>query len=209
MRPANPRASVHPSSAAVTLASMRAHFTILGLGRAVTRVIAMTACLGACKAADPAPDARAPDAASVPALAPDAFMAYGSGGGITGASAHLTVFADGRVERTVSRRPRPLVRVPVARVEQLAADLAATGIFSRPSGSWTPSSPVADGVRSELIVRDKAGAVHSYESATGARAPDTVQRALGVGNAFAGEIEDQDPRVPCACQPGDPLCACR
>jgi hypothetical protein len=133
-------------------------------------------------------------------------MTYQGGGGFKGEVFHMTVFADGRVERT--GRPEPPLRVPIARVEKLAADLASTGVFAEKDGTWAPSQPVPDGGGAGLIVRDKAGAVHAYHWAAGATAPAAVERALQVGGGFASEVEREHPRTPCACQPGDPLCAC-
>jgi hypothetical protein len=135
-------------------------------------------------------------------------MIYQGGSGMTGDLSHWTVFADGRVERTPSRRPDPPLRVPIARVEKLAADLASTSVFAEQDGTWAPSRPVPDGGGAGLIVRDNAGAVHAYHWAAGATAPATVERALQVGGGFASEVEREHPRTPCACQPGDPLCAC-
>ncbi|MDB5214324.1 MAG: hypothetical protein JWO86_2251 [Myxococcaceae bacterium] len=106
------------------------------------------------------------------------------------------------------RAPAPPVRVPVTRIEKLAADLASTGVFAQKDGTREPSSPVPDGGGADLVVRDTAGAVHAYSWATGATAPAAVERALQVGGAFASEVERQHPRTPCACRPGDPLCAC-
>jgi len=183
---------------------MRAHATIFDLGRLLTLTLAVG--LSACKStSDSAPDAEA--SAPRPVLAPDVLMVYRSGGGISGTSFRLTVFADGRVERTDSRQPMPQVRVPVARVQKLTADLAATGVFAVKDGTWEPPDPVSDSISVAVVARDHAGAVHFYET-TGGTAPDTVQRALRIGRAFAREVETQNPRPPCACQPGDRQCAC-
>lgn len=168
--------------------------------RALALALAMMAVLSACKGRGDAPQAE---------LAPGAVMTYASGGGIAGKTTLVTVFADGRVEGAKSAgMPRPPVRVPVARVEKLATDLAATGVFAQKDGSWTPRRPVPDGFGSKIVLRDKTGAVHAYDSATGATAPDAVVRAMQVGGGFAAEVERENPNPPCACQPGDPLCAC-
>jgi hypothetical protein len=135
-------------------------------------------------------------------------MTYGYAGGSTGKFSRMTVFADGRVERTEAGRPMPPVRMPIARVERLAADLASTGVFAQKDGTWEPSRPVPDGGGADLVVRDEAGAVHAYHWATGVTAPAAVERALQVGGAFASEVERLHPRPPCACQAGDPLCSC-
>ncbi len=135
-------------------------------------------------------------------------MAYSAGGGSTGKSSHLTVFADGRVELTYSGRPMLPVRVPAARIEKLAADLASTGVFAQKDGTWEPSRPVADGVGAGLTVRDETGAVHGYQWATGATAPPVVMRAMEVGGGFASEVEREHPRPLCGCVAGDPLCSC-
>lgn len=176
--------------------------------------MALAAALSACKARrDSAPDA-APDRdgeAPRAELPPGALMTYWQNMGFTGAVTHMTVFTDGRVERVagaVERRPMPLVRVPVTRVEKLAADLASTGVFAQKDGRWAPSKPVPDGGGDGLVVRDDAGAVRAYSWAAGATAPAAVERALQVGGAFASEVERAHPRTPCACDAGDPLCAC-
>ncbi len=111
-------------------------------------------------------------------LAPGAVMDFGGGGGIAGETTHLTVFADGRVER--ARRPTP-VRVPVARIEKLASDLAETGVFAQKDGRWKPPRPVPDGFGYRIVVRDKVGTLHAYEWSTGEAAPDAVVRAVRVG----------------------------
>ena len=162
--------------------------------------MALAATLSACKQRrDSAPRAELP---------PGALMTYGGGGGLTGKVSRMTVFADGRVEGTESGRPTPPVHVPITRIEKLAVDLASTGVFTQKDGTWAPSRPVPDGSGAELIVRDKAGAVHAYHSETGATAPAVVERAIQVAGAFASEVEGQHLRTPCACQPGDPLCSC-
>jgi hypothetical protein len=120
----------------------------------------------------------------------------------------MTVFADGRVEGTESGRPTPPVHVPVTRIEKLAVDLASTSVFAQKDGTWAPSRPVPDGSGADLIVRDKAGAIHAYHWEAGATAPAVVERAIQVAGAFVSEVERQHARPPCACQPGDPLCAC-
>lgn len=137
-----------------------------------------------------------------------AIMAYGTGGGITGKSSYLTVFADGRVERSERGRPSPPVRLPVTSVEKLAADLAATGVFAQTDGTWAPSRVRPDGGGATLVVRDSAGTVHTYDRESGATAPAAVERALQVGGAFASEVEREHPSPRCACVPGDPLCSC-
>jgi hypothetical protein len=191
--------------------SMRARTSIFEFVRALALAMALAATLGACKgrrdsAPDPAPDGdgQAPGAE----LPPGALMTYGSGGGFTGKVSHMTVFADGRVEGKGFGRSTPPVRVPVTRVEKLAADLASTGVFAEKDGRWAPSRPVADGVGEKLILRDTAGAVRAYSWAPGATAPAAVERAIEVGGAFASEVERQHPRTACARQAGDPLCAC-
>jgi hypothetical protein len=173
---------------------------------ALALMVGLVTGLSACKAGGKsAPDAQTTQ--TEPALAPGALMTYSQGGGITGKTTRVTVFADGRVEGKASpRNPRPQVRLPAARVEKLAAELAATGVFTEKDGAWRPSGQVADGIGARLAVRDQAGGVHVYESASGAKAPAAVDRALEVGRAFAAEVEP--PEVPCACQPGDPRCSC-
>lgn len=161
------------------------------------------ACKGRSHSA-PEGDGQAPRAE----LAPGALMIYQGGSGMTGDLFHLTVFVDGRVERTPSGRPESQLRVPIARVEKLAADLASTGVLAEKDGTWAPSRPVPDGGGAGLIVRDNAGAVHAYDWAAGATAPAAVERALRVCAEFASEVQREHPRSPCACQPGDPLCAC-
>lgn len=119
----------------------------------------------------------------------------------------------GALEAVDAQPPRaelpPRVRVPVSRVDKLASELASTGIFAEKDGRWAPDQPVADGGSAWLIVRADSGAVHGYAWAAGAPAPAAVERALGVGGAFASEVEREHPIPPCACRPGDPLCACR
>ncbi len=177
---------------------------------ALVMVAAVSASASACKGrGDTAPDGEAPDAqAPRVELAPGALMTYSSGGGSTGKTIRLTVFADGRVEGERSQKPMPPARVPVARVEKLAADLVATGVFAEKDGSWRPSRTVPDGGGSKLVVRDKAGTVHVYDAETGGTAPDAVVRAMALGSVFAAEVEREHPIPPCACQPGDPLCSC-
>lgn len=169
--------------------------------------MALGAGLSACRAkgrSDSAPDGQA----AREELAPGALMAYGAGGGGSGKSSHVTVFADGRVERTERGRPSPPVRVPVTSVERLAADLASTGVFAQTDGTWALSSARADGGGATLVVRDGAGRVHTYHWEWGATAPAPVERALDVGGAFASEVEREHPSPRCACVPGDPLCSC-
>lgn len=191
---------------------MRAHASIFELVRALALAVALAATLSACKGRrDSAPDAAPDDdgqavrAEPPPELPPGALMIYNSGGGMTGGGPRMTVFADGRVERG---RPALLARVPVARIEKLAADLATTGVFAQKDGTWEPRHPRPDGGGADLVVRDTAGAVHTYRWESGATAPAAVERALQVGGAFASEVERQHPRPLCACEAGDPLCAC-
>jgi hypothetical protein len=178
---------------------MGAHASTPGLAMAMAMMMGLSACKGR---RDSAPDGQGPPEE----LAPGALMIYASGGGATGRTTHVTVFADGRVEgRESLQTAASHARVPAARVEKLAADLAATGVFALKDGSWLPSRPVADGSGALILVRDRAGAVHAYEWASGAKAPDAVARAMDVGGAFATEFS-----VPktCACEAGDPLCSC-
>ena len=147
-----------------------------------------------------------PAAAPGAKLPTGALMQYGRGGGISGETIRMTLFADGRVERKVRNRPAPPVHVPVIRVEKLSADLASTGIFAQQDGTWKPGYQVADGVGSSLTVRDKAGAVHVFARSTGGTPPEAIERALEIAGAFDREVAL--PETPCACQPGDPLCSC-
>jgi len=169
--------------------------------------MAVAAAFCACKK-EPLEKERAEETAAAPGakLPAGALMQYGAGGGISGKTTRVTVFADGRVERTVRRRPAPPLHVPVIRVEKLAADLASTGIFAEQDGTWRPAGRMSDGFGSGLTVRDKAGAVHVFHQSGDATVPAAVERALDIAGAFDREVAV--PETPCACQPGDPLCSC-
>lgn len=186
---------------------MRVHSSIARLVRAATIAMAVAAAFCACKKqpleTGPAADADAAPGARLPA---GALLKYSRGGGIRGETIRTTVFADGRVERTVRNRPAPPVHVPVIRVEKLAADLASTGVFAEQDGTLQPGSPVADGVGAGLTVRDKAGAVHVFHISTGRTSTAAVDRAFDIAGAFDSEVAL--PETPCACQPGDPRCSC-
>ncbi len=123
------------------------------------------------------------------ALADGAVVSYAGGGGITGATQSFVAFPDGRVELSADGKPRT-VTVSRDRLDELQSDLRATGVLDEDQGCYIPDEAVADGTGAELELRDGAS-VRKWTWSDGARAPDAVDKALGVARAFLDDASRQ------------------
>ncbi len=116
-------------------------------------------------------------------LPPGATAVFRTGGGIKQQFRGYTVFDDGRVEGGKASDVRP-GHAPVASVEKLKADIAATGAFKEKDDCWAPPQPVDDGYYTSLVIRGSDNVVHSYSMEDSAKVPPAIERALEIAGKF-------------------------
>jgi len=127
-----------------------------------------------------------------------ATLIYRGGGGLKAQFVRFTVFDDGRVESGKDSALRR-GRVPVARVEKLKADVAATGALNEKDACWVPSKQQDDFYFASMVMRASGNVVHSYTTQEGASPPPAIDRALDIAAKFGSEVRpllEADAAVP-------------